>query len=128
MTHRIVETADAPAAIGAYSQAINTGNTLYTSGQIALNPEDGTFVGVDDVARQAEQAIANLFAVIRAAGFAHTDIVKATIFLVDMSHFSEVNRIYGEAMGDHRPARSTVAVSALPRGALVEIDAICCKA
>ena len=125
MTHEIIETNEAPAAIGPYSQAIRAASFLYTSGQIALCPSTGVMLGVDDVAAQAEQAIANLFAVIRAAGLRPDHIVKTTIFLVEMSHFTEVNAIYSAAMGDHRPARSTVAVSALPKGALIEIEAVC---
>ena len=127
MTHAIIETNAAPGAIGPYSQAISAGNFLFTSGQIAINPETGLMNSEPDVKAQAQQVLKNLFAVIEAGGFEPTDVVKTTIFLKEMSHFTEVNDVYAEAFADHRPARSTVAVSALPKGALVEIEAICVK-
>ena len=127
MTHAIIETNAAPGAIGPYSQAISAGNFLFTSGQIAIDPETGLMNSEPDVKAQAQQVLKNLFAVIRAGGFDPTDVVKTTIFLKEMSHFTEVNEVYAEAFADHRPARSTVAVSALPKGALVEIEAICVK-
>ena len=127
MTHAIIETNAAPGAIGPYSQAISAGNFLFTSGQIAIVPETGLMNSEPDVKAQARQVLKNLFAVIEAGGFEPTDVVKTTIFLKEMSHFTEVNDVYAEAFADHRPARSTVAVSALPKGALVEIEAICVK-
>jgi 2-iminobutanoate/2-iminopropanoate deaminase len=127
MTHAIVETDDAPSAIGPYSQAISAGQLLFTSGQIAIDPGTSLLVGSDDVAIQTDQVMKNLLAVIHAGGFEITDIVKATIFLKDMNDFGKVNTIYAEALQGHRPARATVEVSRLPKDALVEIEAICVK-
>ena len=127
MTHAIVATQDAPSAIGPYSQAILAGQFLFTSGQIAIDPQTSQMVGSDDVATQTEQVMKNLIAVIHAAEFQVTDIVKVTIFLNDMNDFGEVNTIYAEALQGHRPARATVEVSRLPKDALVEIEAICVK-
>jgi 2-iminobutanoate/2-iminopropanoate deaminase len=119
-----IQTADAPAAIGPYSQAVAAGPYLFTSGQIGLDPASGQLVG-GGVEAQTRQVIANVAAVLAAAGLAFADVVKTTIFLIDMDDFAAVNAIYGEAFGDAPPpARSTVAVAALPRGARVEIEAI----
>ncbi len=116
-------TADAPRAIGPYSQAVACDGWLYTAGQVGLDPSTTTLVegGFEP---QARQVLANLRAVLAEAGCAFTDVVKATIYVVDLGDFPSLNAIYGEAMGDHRPARSTVQVSALPAGALVEIDLV----
>lgn len=114
----------APAPIGPYSQAIRTGRFLFCSGQVGLDPATGKFAG-DDVATQARQAMKNLGAVLEAGGATFADVVKTTIFLVDMNDFATVNEAYGEAFkGAAPPARSTVAVAALPRGARVEIEVI----
>lgn len=125
MAHDIVTTDTAPAAIGPYSQAIRAGGTTFFSGQIALDPVTGEVVGGGDVAAQTRRVMANLLAVVAAAGHGTHEIVKTTIFLTDMGHFATVNGIYAEALGDHKPARSTVEVSRLPKDVLVEIDAIC---
>lgn len=116
-------TPDAPEAIGPYSQAIATGGWLYTSGQVGLDPATGELVagGFD---AQARQVMRNLRAVLASAGCGFADVVKATIYLADLADFAAVNAIYGSAMGDHRPARSTVQVTALPKGARVEIDLV----
>ncbi|MCP3959613.1 MAG: RidA family protein [bacterium] len=116
-------TNDAPEAIGPYSQAIASGGWLYTSGQIALDPATGELVPGDFEA-QARRVMTNLGAVLASAGCGFEHVVKATIYLVDFADFPTVNEIYGAAMGDHRPARSTVQVVALPKGALVEIDLV----
>ncbi len=116
-------TNEAPEAIGPYSQAIACAGWLYTSGQVALDPATGELVSGDFEA-QARQVMANLRAVLGSAGRAFDDVVKTTIYLVDLADFAAVNAIYGAAMGDHRPARSTVQVAALPKGALVEIDLV----
>jgi len=114
----------APDPIGPYSQAIRTGKFIFCSGQVGLDPATGKFAG-DDVATQARQAMKNLGAVLAAAGASFADVVKTTIFLVDMNDFVTVNEAYGEAFaGGTPPARSTVAVAALPRGARVEIELI----
>lgn len=118
-----IHTDAAPKAVGAYSQAMRSGNMLYTSGQIGLNPVTGEMVG-DDVATQAQQVVENLSAVIAAAGGSLHQIVKVTIFLEDMSDFAEVNQIYAAWLDEHKPARSTVAVAALPLAAKVEMDCV----
>ncbi len=118
---------DAPAPIGPYSQAVRVGATLYCSGQIALDPVDGTLVG-DDAARQTERVLANLGAVLAAAGYGYGDVVKTTIYLIDMDDFSAVNAAYERCFGPAKPARSTVAVAGLPRGARVEIDCVAQRA
>jgi 2-iminobutanoate/2-iminopropanoate deaminase len=123
MSHQIVRSDDAPAPIGPYSQAIRSGKTLFCSGQIALDPVSGTLID-GDVSAQAELVMKNLGAVLSAAGYNYDDVVKTTIFLVDMNDFAAVNEVYGRYFEAGKPARSTVAVAGLPRGARVEIDAI----
>jgi 2-iminobutanoate/2-iminopropanoate deaminase len=118
-----IQTAAAPAAIGPYSQAIVANGFLFTAGQIALDPTSGQIIAGDVVA-QAERVLANLRAILDAAGASWNDVVKTTVFLHDMNDFPRVNEVYARALGAARPARSTVQVSALPRGVLVEIDAI----
>lgn len=118
-----IHTDQAPKAVGAYSQAVQHQNILYTSGQIGLNPQSGQMVG-DDVASQAKQVVANLSAVIEAAGGTLNQVIKVTIFLENMADFPVVNQIYADWLGEHRPARSTVAVAALPLAAKVEMDCI----
>ena len=120
-----VSTPTAPAAIGPYSQAIQAGNLLFCSGQIPLDPVSGEVVA-GDVRRQAEQVMENIAAVLSAAGAGFNDVVKATVFLVEMGDFGAVNEVYGRYFSGHKPARSTVAVKALPRGVLLEIEVIAC--
>ena len=123
MSVRIVHTDKAPAAIGPYSQAVIAGNFLFTAGQIALDPATGQIVA-GDVAAQAERVLANLTAVLESAGTSWSEVVKTTVYLQDMADFPRVNEVYGRMIGDARPARSTVQVAGLPRGVLVEIDAV----
>ena len=123
MSVRIVHTEKAPAAIGPYSQAIVAGNFVYTAGQIPLDPVTGQIVQ-GDVTVQTERVMRNLTAVLEAAGTSWAQVVKTTVFLQDMADFPRVNEVYGRMIGEARPARSTVQVSALPRGVLVEIDAV----
>ncbi len=113
----------APAAIGPYSQAVSVGGFLYTSGQVALDVQTGELVG-EDFDAQARKVLSNLAAVLASAGCAFSDVVKATVYVADLADFPRLNELYGETMGDHRPARSTVQVAGLPKGALVEIDLI----
>jgi 2-iminobutanoate/2-iminopropanoate deaminase len=120
---KVVHTDQAPAAIGPYSQGVVANGFLYTAGQIALDPATSQVV-VGDVRAQTERVMANLFAVLSTVGATWTDVVKTTVFLHDMNDFPIVNEVYGRVMGDARPARSTVQVSALPRGVLVEIEAV----
>ena len=118
----IIATTNAPQAIGPYSQAIVSGNLIFTSGQIALQ-SDGSFLE-GDVTVQTRQVLRNLSAVLEAGGSNLSNVIKTTIFLADMEDFQKVNSVYGEFFNEHKPARSTVAVKALPRNALVEIEAI----
>ena len=119
-----VHTTAAPEAIGPYSQAVAAGPYVFTSGQIGLDPSTGRLVE-GDIAAQTRQVMANMAAVLAAAGLTFGDVVKTTIFLADMSDFAAVNDVYGESFeGATPPARSTVAAAGLPRGALIEIDTI----
>ena len=113
----------APGAIGPYSQAVEVDGWLYTSGQVGLDPATSALVEGGFEA-QARRVFANLTAVLATAGCTFTDVVKATVYVTDLADFATLNGIYAEAMGDHRPARSTVQVAALPAGALVEIDLV----
>ena len=118
-----VSTDKAPSAIGPYSQGVVVNGFLFTAGQIPLDPESGKMVE-GDIVEQTDRVMQNLQEVLRAAGATWNDVVKTTVFLRDLAHFPTVNEVYGKWLGDARPARSTVQVTALPRGALVEIDAI----
>jgi len=118
-----VHTDKAPAAIGPYSQGIIANGFLFTAGQIAIDPATGQVVA-GDVSAQTERVLTNLTAVLAAAGATWKHVVKTTVFLSDMKDFPVVNEVYGRALGDARPARSTVQVSGLPRGVLVEIEAV----
>jgi 2-iminobutanoate/2-iminopropanoate deaminase len=120
---RTIQTNSAPAAIGPYSQGIVSGGFLFTAGQIALDPASGEIVPGDVVA-QTERVLANLDAILESAGTDWRSVVKTTVYLQDMADFPKVNEVYARVMGDARPARSTVQVAGLPRGVLVEIDAI----
>jgi 2-iminobutanoate/2-iminopropanoate deaminase len=122
MTRQAIQTSGAPAAIGAYSQAIASGDLVFCSGQVGLDPATGQLV--EGVEAQAERALRNLAAVLDAAGVGFADVVKTTIFLADVADFTAVNGIYSTFMPDPPPARSTIGVGALPRGARVEIEAI----
>jgi len=121
---RVVATPLAPRAIGPYSQAIVAGGFVYTSGQIALDPSTGEMKGGEDVRVQAAQVMDNLNAVLTAAGSSLDLVVKTTIFLADLADFGAVNEIYGSRFSGAPPARSTIQAAGLPRGALVEIEAI----
>ncbi|MBI3749017.1 MAG: RidA family protein [Chloroflexi bacterium] len=123
MTRRAISTTGAPAAIGPYSQAIATEGLLFTAGQAALDPATGQLVE-GGIEAETERVLANLTSVLDAAGCSWGDVVKTTIFLVDMADFATVNAIYGRYMSDPPPARSTVGVAALPKGARVEIEAV----
>jgi 2-iminobutanoate/2-iminopropanoate deaminase len=118
-----ISTAGAPKAIGPYSQAISANGFLFTAGQVALDPSSGELV-TGGIVEQTTRALENLRAVLKAAGSGLDQVVKTTVFLVDMADFSGMNEVYGRVFGAHRPARSTVAVAALPKGARVEIEVI----
>ncbi len=123
MSNEAVLTSGAPAPIGPYSQAVRSGKELFCSGQIPLDPQTGELVA-GDIGAQTQRVLDNLQAVLREAGFDYGDVVKTTIYLIDMQDFAAVNAVYERAFGAAKPARSTVAVAGLPRGARVEIDAI----
>jgi 2-iminobutanoate/2-iminopropanoate deaminase len=118
-----ISTEKAPAAIGPYSQAINAHGFIYTAGQVALDPATGKIVE-GGIAAQTQRVLDNLTAVLAAGGATWADVVKTTVYLADLADFQVVNELYGQHLGAARPARSTVQVAALPRNALVEIDAI----
>lgn len=119
----VISSPAAPAAIGPYSQAIRAGNLLFCSGQIPLDPKTMQMVG-SNAAEQAEQVLKNLAAVLTAGGASLGHVVRTTIFLTSMNDFAAVNEVYGKHFAAHKPARATVAVKELPKGALVEIDCI----
>lgn len=118
-----VATPDAPRAIGPYSQGVKSNGILYTSGQIPLDPATGELVAGDFDA-QARRVFANLGAILRAAGSSFNRVIKATVYVTDLGNFQALNAIYAEAFGEHKPARTTVQVAALPKGAVLEIDLI----
>ena len=120
---RTIQTDQAPAAIGPYAQATAAGGFLFTAGQIALDPATGDLVG-GDIEPQTTQVLANIRAVLDAAGVTWADVVKTTVFLTDMADFPRFNTLYAATLGDARPARSTVQVSALPRGVSVEVELV----
>ncbi len=123
MPKQVISTADAPAAIGVYSQAVRAGNTVWVSGQIPLDPKTKELVpgGIEE---QVHQVFRNLKAIVTAAGGGFDDVVKATVFLTDLSHFAVVNKIMAEYFREPYPARAAVGVSSLPRGAQVEVECI----
>jgi 2-iminobutanoate/2-iminopropanoate deaminase len=123
MTKQPVSTDRAPKAIGPYEQAIRVGDLVYTAGQIPIDPQTGNFVE-GGITAQTRQVLKNLQAVLEAAGSSLDRVVKATVYLRNMSDFGAMNEIYAEYLGRSKPARSTVAVAELPRGALIEIDFI----
>ena len=123
MTHRAVTTTGAPAAVGPYSQGIVADGLLFTAGQASLDPHTGAIVE-GGIGPETERVMANLTAILDAAGATWADVVKTTIFLVDIADFATVNAIYGRFLADPPPGRSTVGVAALPKGARVEMEAI----
>lgn len=123
MTLMKISTDKAPSAIGPYSQGIVANGFLFTAGQIPLDPVAGKIID-GGIVEQTNRVMENLEAVLQSAGASWNDVVKTTVYLQDLSHFPTVNEVYGKWLGDARPARSTIQVSGLPRGALVEIDAV----
>jgi 2-iminobutanoate/2-iminopropanoate deaminase len=123
MSSRKITTDKAPSAIGPYSQGVIANGFLYTAGQIPLDPASGKLID-GGIVEQTERVMQNLQEVLRSAGATWNDVVKTTVYLNDLSNFPTVNEVYGKWLGDARPARSTVQVTALPRGALIEVDAI----
>ena len=121
-----IHTPNAPAAIGPYSQAIQTGNMLFVSGQIPIDPATGVFAG-EDIATQTRQSLTNVSNILAAAGYSLNDVVKTTVLLADIADFAAMNAVYAEFFTENKPARACFAVKDLPRGALVEIEAIAAK-
>ena len=121
----IISTPKAPAAIGPYSQAVRVGAALYTSGQLGLDPATGSLP--EGVEAQTRQSLSNIGAILDAAGYAVTDVVKTTVFVRSMDDFARVNAVYSAFFGDHKPARSCVEVSRLPKDGLVEIEVVAVK-
>ena len=123
MTNKRIETEGAPAAIGPYCQAVTAGDWVYCSGQLALDPGTGQMVGDAEIEAETRQVLRNLDAILEKAGASRADVVKATVYLADMNEFSKMNQVYAEFFeGLVPPARATVQVAALPKGAKVEID------
>jgi len=120
---KAISTKKAPAAIGPYSQAIQVGNLVYTSGQIPINPATGTFVE-GGIKEQTRQSLSNVRAILEEAGLSMANVVKTTVFLADMADFADMNAVYAEFFAEPYPARSAVAVKSLPKGALVEIEVV----
>jgi len=118
-----IATSDAPQAIGPYSQAVRAGNLLFASGQIPLDPATGAIVE-GDFAAHARRVFDNLKAVLAAAGATFANVTRSTVYLTDLGNFATLNAIYADYFGDHKPARSTVGVASLPKGATVEVDVI----
>jgi putative endoribonuclease L-PSP len=123
---RVISTTAAPGAVGPYSQAVEANGFVFVSGQLPLDPATGAFVS-DNTDEQAEQCIKNLLAVLAAAGCKAEDVVKATVFMIDIGEFSVVNEVYAKYFNGECPARCAMQVGALPKGALVEIEAIAVK-
>jgi len=124
MGKKIVATDAAPKAIGPYSQAVDLGDLVFLSGQIPLDPASGQMVGAGDVVAQTERVIQNLQGVLQAAGMTLANVVRTTVFMIDLAEFPRMNEVYAKYFAQDPPARSTVQVAALPRGSRVEIDAI----
>jgi 2-iminobutanoate/2-iminopropanoate deaminase len=123
-TKRAVATTEAPQAIGPYAQAIATGDLVFLSGQIPLDPASGQVVGPGDIQAQTERVLQNLKGVLQASGLSLAHVVRTTVYLTDLAEFAKMNEVYARHFASEPPARSTVQVSALPRGVRVEIDAI----
>lgn len=121
-----IYTPNAPAAIGPYSQAVQAGNMLFVSGQIPIDPATGEFAG-SDIATQTNQSLTNIKNILAAAGYTLNDVVKTTVLLADIADFAAMNAVYAEYFTENKPARAAFAVKDLPRGALVEIEAIAAK-
>ena len=123
MNKRIIQTNQAPTAIGPYSQAIRVGDFMYTSGQISLDPQSEKFIS-GKIEDETERVIKNILAILQADGLSLDNVIKTTVYLLDLDHFSRMNHVYENYFGKNKPARACVQVAALPKGAKIEIDAI----
>lgn len=123
---KTISTNNAPAAVGPYSQAIDVNGTLYVSGQIPFIPETMKLIS-EDIKIQTKQSLDNIKAIVTEAGYELTDIIKCTVFLKDMNDFADMNEVYAEFFGGHKPVRCAVEVARLPKDVKIEIDAICAK-
>ena len=121
-----IHTPNAPAAIGPYSQAVQTGNMVFVSGQIPIDPATGEFAGTD-ITTQTNQSLTNVKNILEAAGYSLNDVVKTTVLLADIADFAAMNAVYAEYFSENKPARAAFAVRDLPKGALVEIEAVAAK-
>lgn len=121
--NKTIHTTNAPAAIGPYSQAVQAGSLLFVSGQLPLDPATGAFAGTD-IASQTRQSLTNVRSILEAAGYSCADVVKTTVLLADMADFAAMNAVYAEFFPENCPARAAFAVKDLPKGALVEIEAV----
>ncbi len=125
MSNTVISTSKAPAAIGPYSQAIQAGNLLFTSGQLGLDPATGGLP--EGIEAQTKFSLANVLAILEEAGYRKTDVIKTTVFLKNMADFAAVNTLYAAFFGDHKPARSCVEVARLPKDGLVEIEVVAAR-
>lgn len=121
-----IHTPNAPAAIGPYSQAVQAGNLVFVSGQLPIDPATGEFAGAT-IGEQTRQSLTNIRSILEAAGYTMNDVVKTTVLLADIGDFAPMNRVYAEFFTDNKPARAAFAVRDIPKGALVEIEAVACK-
>jgi len=121
-----IHTPNAPAAIGPYSQAVQAGNLVFVSGQLPIDPATGEFAGAT-IAEQTRQSLTNIRSILEAAGYTMNDVVKTTVLLADIGDFAPMNQVYAEFFADNKPARAAFAVRDIPKGALVEIEAVACK-
>ena len=124
--NRPIHTENAPAAIGPYSQAVQAGNLLFVSGQLPIDPGTGAFAG-EDIATQTRQSLTNVRSILEKAGYSCADVVKTTVLLANIEDFAAMNAVYAEFFTENCPARAAYAVKDIPKGALVEIEAVACK-
>ena len=124
MAKKIVSSDQAPKAIGPYSQAVDTGDLIFLSGQIPLDPATGQFVGAGDIQAQTERVLENMKGVLQASGLGLGNVVRTTVYMIDLAEFAKMNEVYAKYLGKQPPARSTIQAAALPRGVKVEIDLV----
>ena len=126
MSLNLISTKKAPAAVGPYSQGVDTGNLIFTSGQLPIVPETGELI-IGDIQKATRQSLDNVKAILKGAGATLEDVIKVTVFVTDINNFSLINEVYAEYFTNHKPARSLIEVSKLPKGGEIEIEAIAIK-